>query len=77
MVMMAPVSVWVFDEAPAILQALSPHGGDEDFIAEMPPGSTGKFGALFEEGTRFGCCDVSEHAHPTRPGWTVLIGAHA
>jgi hypothetical protein len=32
-----PISIWRFHEAPEELRALSPHGGDEDWLAELPP----------------------------------------
>lgn len=67
------VLVWEFCDAPGELKAFSRHGGDEDWIALVPVGVAPP--AWAESGTRFGCCDVSEHAY--EDGRTVLIGAHA
>lgn len=35
---MDPILVWRFHEAPNELQALSGHGGDEDWLLVFPPG---------------------------------------
>lgn len=67
------ILVWEYDDAPGELKALSRHGGDEDWVALVPVGGT--IPSWAESGTRFGCCDVSEHAY--WDGRTVLIGAHA
>lgn len=69
------IRVWRFDQAPAIFQQLSPHGGDEDWLAFVPfdVQRRGNIGWL-EGGTPFGCCDVSEHEVL---GGVVYIGAHA
>lgn len=72
-----PISVWRFYDAPDDLRALSPHGGDEDWLAEIPPSYADDYLGWMEDGTSFGCCSVSAHAHPTKPGWSVRIGAHA
>lgn len=32
------ITVWAWDDAPEDLRALSPHGGDEDWIVVLPPG---------------------------------------
>jgi hypothetical protein len=67
------IKVWRFHDAPQEYQDLSPHGGDEDWLAVLPKGVEQPMWA--ESGTSFGCCDVSVHELPT--GETVLIGAHA
>jgi hypothetical protein len=72
-----PITVWRFRDAPQELRALSDHGGDEDWLAEVPPRFRGDYIGWMEDGTSFGCCSVSLHSHPTKPGWTVRIGAHA
>lgn len=76
---MEPIKVWAFHEAPEELRALSEHGGDEDWLAIVPP--------YFYKGWRnppvwlergsFGCAGIDKHNHPTLPGWKVYIGAHA
>lgn len=35
------VIAWFFQDAPKELQALSPHGGDEDYVLYQPPGYVG------------------------------------
>jgi hypothetical protein len=67
------IAVYRFHEAPEDLQALSQHGGDEDWLAVIPPGADEPLWA--DEGTAFGCCSVSRHE--MTGGWLVLIGAHA
>ena len=67
------ILVWRFHEAPGELQALSCHGGDEDWIAIVPKGAEPP--AWAESGSAFGCCSVSEHEY--EDGRTVFIGAHA
>lgn len=73
--MIEPIQIWRFDEAPEELRTLSSHGGDEDWLALIPPQLTDKWRAWLEPA--FGCGNVSEHAYPLLPGWKVLIGAHA
>ena len=67
------ITVWSFYDAPAELRALSPHGGDEDWLALVPRGVPQPL--WMESGTPFGCCEVSEH--PQDDDSTVYIGAHA
>jgi hypothetical protein len=69
------IRVWHFSDAPAELRALSRHGGDEDWLAVLPPCYGGVAPMWMEEGTQYGCCSVSEHKLPD--GRTVVIGAHA
>lgn len=69
------IRVWRFDDAPAEWQALSEHGGDEDWLAHVPAALAGEWPAWMESGTAFGWCDVSDH--PLPDGSVVRIGAHA
>lgn len=72
------IQVWRFHEAPAGLQTLSRHGGDEDWLAVVPPGWDGGDGdkpAWMSSNTPFGYCEVSAHHQPD--GSVVYIGAHA
>lgn len=71
------IRVWRWEDAPEELKSLSRHGGDEDWVALIPPKLANEWIGWMEEGTAFGCCDVSEHAHPELPGYVVKIGAHA
>lgn len=68
------VIVWRYADAPESLRVLSPHGGDEDWLALVPPSERGWIGWA-EMGTPFGVCNVSETALPY--GFRVFIGAHA
>lgn len=68
-----PILVWRFADAPADLKALSPHGGDEDWLALVPAGFMGYIGWL--DYGPFGVCDISRHQQDD--GTTVYIGAHA
>lgn len=69
------IKVWRFDDAPQELQDLSDHGGDEDWLALIPPHLTEHWFGWMESGTPFGVCRVSEH--PLPDGSLVRIGAHA
>lgn len=68
------IKVWRFHDAPAELRALTSHGGDEDWLALVPP-DVGYPSDWFDGGGSFGCCSVSTHDLPD--GWTVYIGAHS
>lgn len=73
------IAVWRFDDAPKAFQALSKHGGDEDWLALVPAAVVGDPSGFYlpwaETGTPFGCCEVSQHVLPS--GSVVLIGAHS
>jgi hypothetical protein len=70
------IRVWRFQDAPEELRNLSTHGGDEDWLALVPPILNDKWIPWLKEPT-FGCCCVSEHGHRELPGYKVYIGAHA
>ncbi len=67
-----PIQVWRFHDAPKELRDLSPHGGDEDWVALVPPGYRD---APWLDCRHFGVSDTSEHELPN--GNIVFIGAHA
>jgi hypothetical protein len=69
------IIVWRFEDAPEEFRTLSHHGGDEDWVALVPKTMADSFIPWADQGTSFGCCDVSEHFLPT--GEKVLIGAHS
>lgn len=71
------IRIWSWRDAPEELRALSPHGGDEDWVALIPPKMSGRYIPWLEEGSAFGCCSVSINQHPELPGYEVRIGAHA
>lgn len=70
------IRVWEFHDAPEELRELSGHGGDEDWLALIPPKLAGDYIPWIEDGP-FGRCCVSKHVHPELPGYVVKIGAHA
>lgn len=70
------IRVWRWEDAPEELKALSCHGGDEDWIALIPPLLKDEY-IGWVESDAFGCCRVSTHTHPELPEYTVRIGAHA
>jgi hypothetical protein len=72
-----PIKVWSFHQAPEEYQALSEHGGDEDWVALIPKKHWEKYGepGWAASGSRFGCCDTS--LHELNNGDVILIGAHA
>lgn len=71
-----PIIVWEYHSAPKELQ-ISQNGGDEDWLAEVPPHLADTWIPWMREGGGFGCCGVEEHDHPTKPGWKIRIGCHA
>lgn len=70
-----PIMVWPWDDAPEFLKALSPHGGDEDWVAHVPPWFASMYISWLESGSSFGVCDVSRHE--IADGSVVFIGAHS
>lgn len=71
------IRIWSWEDAPQQLKDLSEHGGDEDWLALLPPKHAFGWIGWLESGTSFGCCDVSRHTHPDFPGYEIRIGAHA
>jgi hypothetical protein len=67
------IKIFAFYDAPEELRMLSQNGGDEDWIAIIPP--RWQVPAFLEEGGSFGCCTVQEAQHWS--GCTILIGCHA
>lgn len=71
------IQVWRWIDAPDELRALSYHGGDEDYVAVVPPYLVSAYLPIFASGTPFGVCDVQAVEHPRLAGSMVFIGAHA
>jgi len=69
------IQVWRWQDAPESYRKLSPHGGDEDWVAYVPEALRHEEIAWMQRGSLFGCCDVSEHDLPG--SGLVRIGAHA
>lgn len=74
-----PIKVWKFEDAPEELKNMSTSGGDEDWIALIPPSYKNEYIGFLDEGTSFGCCSVDEFFIHIGfyEGYTVLIGSHA
>lgn len=66
------VTVWRFEDAPEEYRELSPHGGDEDHVAWVPPGFS-EIWTKWLEPPWFGS---SVSVHPIRVG-EIRIGAHS
>lgn len=76
--MSEPIQIWAFYEAPEELQALSDHGGDEDWLALLPEQYAGDEYEprwMMDNRAGFGVCEVS--IHPLPDGREVRIGVHA
>lgn len=71
-----PIAVWRFADAPAFLQDLSTNGGDEDWLAVVPPHLVGEWITWLEAPT-FGLCSVDRFDHPVAKGYKVVIGSHS
>ena len=69
------IRVWPFEDAPLQYQALSPHGGDEDWVAVVPAALADRYIGWLAPGTPFGCYTVSIHALPD--GARLYIGTHS
>lgn len=70
------IRVWAWKDAPEELRKLSPHGGDEDWLALLPPKHAGEWIGWMDGGS-FGWAGVTSHSHPELPGYEIRIGAHA
>lgn len=69
-----PIRIWRFRDAPLSLKELSNHGGDEDWLALIPPKLADVYIPWLEENSQFGCCAVS--THELADGSVVKIGSH-
>lgn len=68
------IQVYPWDKAPEVLRDLSDNGGDEDWLAVIPPSlSANRDGYSWLD--HLGCCS-NDHTE-LRDGWVVVIGAHA
>lgn len=68
-----PIQIWKFDQAPSIYKEMSNSGGDEDWIALIPP-------ALFEYGLPFWLESMDSMHRPQvyaiAMGYKVVIASH-
>ena len=74
--MTEPIKLWAFNDAPRELRDLSENGGDEDWVAEVPPSIAASFqdrelpywiSRLSNDTQRFNMDD----------GSIIIIGSHA
>lgn len=70
------IRVWRFQDAPEELRALSTNGGDEDWLALIPPLLVDAW-IPWMEAPSFGCRNTLSYQHPELPGYVIRIGAHA
>lgn len=70
------IRVWAFEDAPEELACLSQNGGDEDWLALVPPKFNGNTPNWLDYGP-FGVCSIHRYEHPELPGYLVFIGCHA
>lgn len=69
----APIMVWPFENSPKEHQLLSPHGGNEAWLAVVIPGMARP--SWMADGTPFAPATSSEHV--LADGSTVVIGVTA
>jgi len=76
--MIKPIKIWEFNDAPIEFQNTSKNGGDEDWLALIPPNYEKTY-IPFLESDSFGCCGIDEY--PIIKGkyknYKILIGSHA
>ena len=70
------ILVWRFEDAPKEFRDLSDNGGDEDWVALVPPCLVGEWISWLDNDA-FGCYKVLDMKHPSLPGYSVRIGCHA
>lgn len=77
--MIEPIKIWRYKDAPAELQ-VSTNGGDEDWLAEVPPHVAEDYIPWLEDES-FGCCARDTYPHPDpvkrEMGWDIVVGSHA
>lgn len=64
------IHIWPFDKAPPVLRNLSINGGDEDWVAAIPPGMGNPYWI-----ESLGVCSVDYFE--SADGWVIAIGSHA
>jgi hypothetical protein len=75
--MKEPIVVYRFEDAPENLQKLSDNGGDEDWLAIVPPHLKDAWLGWMDEGSEFGCYKVQKINHPDLEGYEIRIGSHS
>ena len=72
-----PILVWQYSDAPGEIRELASQGGDEDWVALVPPEVNADIITWAAEGKddAFGCCSV-EYVK-LDDGGTLIVGTHA
>lgn len=71
------IRAWRFQDAPEELASLSTNGGDEDWLALIPPTLADEYIPWMEPNGPFGYYCVDTYQHPELPGYIVKIGSHS
>ena len=71
----SPILVWRFHQAPEEIKDLANQGGDEDWIALVPPDMAEAWLPWAETGSPFGVCEVAEIK--LADGGKILVGTHS
>jgi hypothetical protein len=77
---MTPIQVWPYKNAPEVFQEVGSMGGDEDWLALVPPNFLDIWIPWMETGSGFGVCDVHEFDIPDHlglKGYKIRVGCHA
>ena len=70
------IKVWEFSAAPEELKKLGKSGGDEDWLALVPPYYGDKYVGWLESES-FGCFKITKIEHPTKTGYNIYVGCHS
>lgn len=71
------IKIWKFQDSPKKLAALSTNGGDEDWLALVPPNLADTWMPWLTDNEMFGCPPISKYEHPDYPEHIIYIGCHA
>jgi hypothetical protein len=72
------ITMWRFEDAPAVLRALSTNGGDEDWLAIVPKALLTYGLPAFMESTSFACEDgLQKYEYPDLENDIIVISSHA
>lgn len=73
-----PIQLWRWYDAPEGLRDIARIGGDEDWVAIIPPHMADDIPTWMEGGrSEFAVCCETIKEHPTKPGYLIVVGAHA
>jgi hypothetical protein len=71
------ITMWRFEDAPAILRALSTNGGDEDWLAIVPKSIIKDGLPSFMHSTSFGACGIDTAEYPGLLNDIIVIAYHS